>query len=225
MHKQNNPDSTSSVRTILTTWIMPEPLSSFLIGQGIPRSGTDKEMLLCIENLLESSPYLWHLCCSSAITSIYFCLQGFYLGIKLRISIWTLLVAKCQRLRYAPGANLTDAGPCFTFYKHNKETITVDLVSIDSLQAPSQLLTEQPKVLGFYPKWNIKWHISRGCEWPTRNKGQLLSPITSTASWSTWRMGSPVWFQEHLGAVTDTALTCTWGQWCHCQCRCQAAQT
>lgn len=76
---------------------------------------------------------------------------------------------------------------------------------------PSQLLTKQPKVLAFYPEWNIKWHIARGCEWPTRNTGQLLSPVTSTASWSPWRMGSPVWFQEHLGAVTDTALTGTWG--------------
>lgn len=87
VHKQNNPDSTSSVRTVSTIWILPEPLSSaFLTGQCIPKSGTDKEMLLCTENLLESSPYLWHLCCSSAITQIYFCLQDFYLGIKLWIS-------------------------------------------------------------------------------------------------------------------------------------------
>lgn len=135
MHKQNSPDSTSSI-IVLTIWILPETLSSaFLIVQCIPKFGTDKQMLLCIENLLESSPYLCNLCCFSVITRIYFCLQGFYLGIKLRISSLTLLAAKCQRLRYAPGANLTDAGPCFTFYKNNKEIITVDFVSTDSPRA------------------------------------------------------------------------------------------
>lgn len=35
-------------------------------------------------------------------------------------------------MRYVAGAKLTNTGPCFTFYKQNKQVIAVDFVSTHS---------------------------------------------------------------------------------------------
>lgn len=68
VHKQNSPDRTSLIRIVLTIWILPETHSSaFSIGQCIPKFGTDKQMLLSIENLLEYCP-IYGICAAPVLS-------------------------------------------------------------------------------------------------------------------------------------------------------------
>lgn len=127
-------------------------------------------------------------------------------------------------MRYVAGAKLTNTGPCFTFYKQNKQVIAVDFVSTHSPRSVITVTNQKAWSAEISSEWNIKWHISRGCEWTTKDKGQACPPLPPWAHlmWSTWRMGFlPVWCQEHLGALTGTYWHME-GKRCHCWCRYQA---